>query len=171
MTLTRQQALAGAAIVMGSIATGAAVRAGTQAMQASKRGDTQTALHQERNYRVSAKRIYDALLVSRTFAAFSHAPAQIDPVAGGAFSLFGGLIIGRNLELVPNARIVQGWRSDQSWDPGVYSIVRFEIVERDEQTLLVLDQTGFPAGTYNHLYAGWKAHYFEPLAAYFGLRR
>ena len=36
---------------------------------------------------------------------------------GGAFSIFGDYIIGWQLELVPNQRIVQAWR-ETSWDPG-----------------------------------------------------
>src|SRR2546423_15718166 len=34
------------------------------------------------------------------------APTQISREAGGAFSLFGGHIVGRHIELVPNERIV-----------------------------------------------------------------
>jgi activator of HSP90 ATPase len=37
------------------------------------------------------------------------APTQISREVGGAFSLFGGIIVGRHIELVPNERIVQAW--------------------------------------------------------------
>ena len=33
---------------------------------------------------------------------FSGMPAEIDPKAGGAFTLFGGMIVGRNIELITN---------------------------------------------------------------------
>ena len=100
-----------------------------------------------------------------TFSAFSGAPARIDPTAGGAFSLFGGLINGRNIELVPNERIVQAWRPGD-WTAGVYSLVRMELVARGEQTQIVLDHSGFPEGSYEHLNSGWKSHYWDPLAKY-----
>jgi activator of HSP90 ATPase len=106
------------------------------------------------------------LLDSAAFAAFTHGPAHIDPVAGGAFSLFGGQIVGRNIELVPRTRIVQAWRSDRSWEPGVYSIVEFQLSGGEDETVLALRHTGFPEGTHDHLYAGWQAHYFDPLGAY-----
>jgi activator of HSP90 ATPase len=48
---------------------------------------------------------------------------------GGAFTLFGGYITGRHVELVPNDRIVQAWRTG-GWAPGVYSIAKFELVEQ-----------------------------------------
>jgi hypothetical protein len=39
------------------------------------------------------------------------------PQSRGAFNTFGGLIEGRNVELIPNRRIVQAWRPAH-WDPG-----------------------------------------------------
>jgi hypothetical protein len=47
---------------------------------------------------------------------------------GGAFTLFGGHITGRHIELVPDQRIVQAWRV-VDWIPVVYSIVKFELTE------------------------------------------
>ncbi|MGC2769372.1 MAG: SRPBCC domain-containing protein [Candidatus Acidiferrum sp.] len=92
-------------------------------------------------------------------------PADIDPKAGGAFSMFGGLIVGRNVELLPNKRIVQAWRPSH-WDPGVYSIVRFQLKPQGSGTKVVLDHIGFPQGDYDHLEAGWRAHYSDGLAKY-----
>src|SRR5262249_28340806 len=94
--------------------------------------------------------------------AFTSMPAEIDPKAGGAFSMFGGLIVGRNVELVPNQRIVQAWRP-ASWDPGVYSIVKFELEAHGPRTTVVLDHTGFPEGSFRHLDSGWYGRYWEPL--------
>jgi activator of HSP90 ATPase len=81
---------------------------------------------------------------------------------GGAFSLFGGYIKGRHIELVPAVRIVQGWRAG-SWNPGVYSIAKFELVEQGSGTKIVFDHTGFPKGTAEGLASGWKANYWQPL--------
>ena len=93
------------------------------------------------------------------------APTQISQDLGGTFSLFGGHIIGRHLELVPNQRIVQGWRV-VTWDPGVYSIARFELNPQGSGTKLVFDHTGFPVGLAKHLADGWKEHYWEPMQKY-----
>jgi activator of HSP90 ATPase len=81
---------------------------------------------------------------------------------GGLFTLFGGYITGRNVELVPNVRIVQAWRTG-GWPAGTYSIARFELVEQGAGTKIVFDHTGFPKGAAERLAAGWKAHYWEPL--------
>jgi activator of HSP90 ATPase len=58
---------------------------------------------------------------------------------------------------------VQAWRP-QDWPPGVYSIVKFELVERGTETLLRFDHTGFPAGEADSLAAGWKLNYWQPMA-------
>jgi activator of HSP90 ATPase len=93
-------------------------------------------------------------------------PAEIDPKAGGAFTTFGGQIEGRTVELVANQRVVQAWRPTH-WDPGVYSIVRFELKPQGAGAIVVLDHTGFPEGDFDHLTWGWNAHYWEPLKKFF----
>ena len=84
---------------------------------ASAPNQARTSIHYDLNFKVSPERFYDTILDQAKFAAFSGAPAAIDPTVGGAFFLFGKLIVGRNVELLPNVRIVQAWRP-ASWDPG-----------------------------------------------------
>jgi activator of HSP90 ATPase len=122
-----------------------------------------TSLHQEIAIEAPPAKIYQALLSSKLFTAFSGAPATIDPKVGGAFSLFGGQVVGRNVELVANKRIVQAWRPLGDFPDGVYTLVKFELTPKGKGTLLVLDHTGFPPGHYDHLYAGWGEHYWVPL--------
>ena len=126
-----------------------------------------TSLHQEIEFNAAPRRIHDLLLDAKGFSAFTGDAAEVAPNAGQAFSLFGGRITGRNVELVPPERIVQAWRS-ASWEPGVYSVVRFGLAARSAKTLLVLDHTGFPEGLGEHLAAGWREHYWEPLGKFLG---
>ena len=120
-------------------------------------------IHQETVFEASPSRVYEVLTGSKEFSRMSGgAPAVIDPRSGGEFSCFGGMIVGRNLECVPAQRVVQAWRA-KSWEPGAYSIVRFELRAEGAKTRLVLDQTGFPDGQGAHLSQGWHANYWEPL--------
>jgi activator of HSP90 ATPase len=121
-----------------------------------------TYLHQEMEIKASRQRIYDVLLDSKQFAAFTGMPAEINREAGGAFSIFGGLIVGRNVELVARERIVQAWRP-ADWEAGVYTLVRFELKEWGTQTKIILDHTGFPEGNFRHFDSGWYLRYWEPL--------
>jgi activator of HSP90 ATPase len=123
-------------------------------------------IHQEVTFNARAARIYDALTDARQFAAVTGgAPAEIDAEPGGAFSCFGGMIVGRNVELVPGKRLVQAWRVG-NWPEGVFSVVRFELRDEGTQTRLVFDQHGFPAEQQSHLEGGWHKMYWEPLRRY-----
>jgi activator of HSP90 ATPase len=88
--------------------------------------------------------------------------AEISREVGGALTIFGGHIVGRQVELVPNQRIVQAW-GVVDWTPGAYSIAKFEPSEEGAATKLVFDHTGFPHGIAEHLASGWEEHYWGPL--------
>jgi len=127
---------------------------------------TAEAIHQVAVFNASRARVYAAIMDDTQFSKVTGGqPAAIDRAVGGAFTLFGARIKGRNVELVPNERIVQAWRSE-GWEPGLYSIARFELVAQGTSTKLVFDHTGFPKGQAEHLATGWKANYWDPLAKY-----
>jgi activator of HSP90 ATPase len=158
--------IARAAFGLGGLAAGmelcAQARPSVNEIRGASPRDPRTSLRRETTLKAAPQRIYEALLDSRQFAAFSGLPADVDPRPGGAFTLFGGLIVGRNVELTLNTRIVQAWRPTH-WEPSVYSIVRFDLESSNGGTRVVLDHTGFPEGEYDHLYSGWTSHYFDPL--------
>jgi activator of HSP90 ATPase len=121
------------------------------------------AIQQEVIFKASPKRVYDALLDSKSFSEFSGgAPAEISRDPGGTLSCFGGMITGRNVELIPNQRIVQAWRAG-NWPEGVYSIVKFELTTQGSDTKLTLHHAGYPEGNRDHLESGWRKMYWEPL--------
>jgi activator of HSP90 ATPase len=168
---TRRQMIARAAIAVGGLVTGLGAWGKTrqQTMKetpGTAANQTRTSLHLDFNLKASPQRVYEALLDSKQFAAFSGLPAEIDPKAGGAFSMFGGLIVGRNVELVPNQRIVQAWRPTH-WNAGIFSIVKFDFNSQGSETVFSVDHKGFPEGEFDHLTDGWKSHYGEPLKKYF----
>lgn len=172
---TRRQVIAGIGMTVGGLVLGL-----PKAQAATDEGISRTAesIHHENVFKASSNRVYDALIDTKQFnevtkisaakdprIALEKTPTEISPEVGGAFTLFGGIILGRNVELVPNKRIVQAWR-EFNWDPGVYSLVKFELVEQDAGTRIVFDHTGFPKGNAEHLATGWKSHYWEPLAKF-----
>lgn len=127
---------------------------------------TAEAIHQEVVIKANRKRVYEVLTDTAQFRKLSGGmDTKISREPGGAFSLFGGVITGRQIELVPGERIVQAWRSE--WAPGDYSIARFVLQNQGSDTKIVFDHTGFPQGTAEHLASGWKEHYWDGLARYF----
>jgi len=169
---TRRQAIVGVAAAFGSLVLGSAKAWAGPEEEISHAAES---IHQVAVFKAERKRVYEALTDAKQFGKVMQlgaamkggmppgaGPAEISREAGGAFSLFGGHITGRQIELVANERIVQAWRAG-SWNPGHYSIARFELVEQGSGTKIVFDHTGFPNGQAEHLAAGWKGNYWEPL--------
>lgn len=170
---TRRQAIAGAIMM----SAGLAMRPEHLRAEGGEISRTAESIHQETQYSAGRDRIFDALMSTKQFDRIIHIgtgmdtsslgnePTAISREVGGAFTIFGGHIIGRNIELVPSQRIVQAWRV-VDWAPGLYSIARFELVEQGGGTRIVFDHTGFPPGLAQHLADGWKSHYWEPLTKF-----
>ena len=152
--LARRHLLIGGALAIVSVPAWAAPDKGKTA--------SLTALREEEDFTVPPHRVYEALLDEKQFATFTGAPAKIDCREGGALTLFGGAIVARNVELVPDKRIVQAWR-DTAWAAGIYSMLKFELAAKGAGTHMVLDQTGFPAGQFSDLDSGWHVHYLAPM--------
>jgi activator of HSP90 ATPase len=163
---TRRQMASGLALAFCSLATAwTALAEAPQQMQekpATAANRARTSLHEEIELKAAPQRIYEVLLDAKQFAAFTGLPAEIDPKPGGAFSMFGGQIAGRNVELVPRQRIVQAWRPTH-WYPGIYSIAAFVFRPKAGGTVVVLDHKGFPEGDFDHLEWGWHNHYWDPM--------
>jgi activator of HSP90 ATPase len=132
------------------------------------------AIHQQVLLPISADKIYAVLTNADHFqklsllatdvpaAMLTARPAVLSDEPGSAFSLFGGIIEGRQIELVPAKRVVQAWRVS-NWDAGIYSIAHFELEGHDASTKIIFDHTGFPKGMADHLASGWVSHYWEGL--------
>ena len=175
---TRRLAIAAVGMAFGGLALGS-----TKAWAGVEEEISHTAesIHQEAVFKASRKRVYEALTDTKQFnkvielsgvmksgmlSPGANQPTKISSEVGGAFTLFGGYITGRHIELVPSERIVQAWRAG-GWDAGVYSIAKFELAEQGSGTKIVFDHIGFPKGAAEHLSSGWKAHYWGPLEKFF----
>jgi uncharacterized protein YndB with AHSA1/START domain len=127
-------------------------------------------IHKEVSLVAAPERVYQLLTDSAEFALATGRPAQIDATEGGAFSIFGGYIQGRQLELVPGKRIVQSWRGID-WAPGAHSLVRLTLTPEANGTRLSVDHDAYPEGPspiypswHEHLATNWPVFYFEPFA-------
>jgi activator of HSP90 ATPase len=170
---TRRQVITGGALALSSMIVRPERAFAETGESISHAADS---IHQEPSFTASRKRVYEALTSTQQFdkatqltgvmqstaMAKMKRPTEIGQHPGGAFALFGGYIVGRHIELVPNELIVQAWRT-AGWSRGIYSIVRFELIEQGPGTKILFDHTGFPNGEAEHLAAGWKANYWQPI--------
>ena len=135
------------------------------------------AIHQTVTFPAAPERVYDALTKAEQFdqvfrlgeaaktMKLGQATTEISPDVGGAFTLFGGYIVGRHLHLERPTHIVQAWR-EVIWAPGAFSLVSFRLAAQDGGTLVTFDHAGFPQGAGPHLSIGWYGDYWDPLRKY-----
>jgi len=113
------------------------------------------------------KQIYKAWLDGKEHAAFTGEAAESDPRVGGHFTAFGDYIKGTNLELVPNKKIVQAWRTTEFSDGHGDSRLEITLEKVNGGTKVTLNHTGIPDGRGESYKDGWKKFYFRPLKKYF----
>jgi len=133
-TPTRRDVIAGLTLGLGAAAVAGA---GNRAHAAEEIARTMESIHQEVQFKASPERLYAALTDAKQFQKVvllsgavkkgmvkAPPPAQISAVVGGEFAVFGGYISGRQIELVPNVRIVQACALASSFaeEPSRYSV-------------------------------------------------
>ena len=110
--------------------------------------------------------VYDTWLDSEGHFSITESPATASNEVGGDFTVHGGDINGKNLELVPGKLIRQSWRTQQSADSDPDSELEITLEPEGTGTRLTLKHTNL-MGNGTHYKTGWVEHYFEPMKAYF----
>ncbi len=116
----------------------------------------------------SAMQLYHAWLDSATHSAMTGTQAEIDPSPDGEFSIFGGYITGKNVELLPGERIVQRWRTTEFPVKSPDSMLKVIFEETGKSTKMIIRHTKIPEGQAKDYRQGWKENYFRPMKAFFG---
>lgn len=89
------------------------------------------------------------------------------PGVGGKFTAWDGYIWGITLELDPNRRIVQSWRTIEFPVEARFSKLVLHLAEVEAGTLVTLLHSDIPPGQAEKYRQGWHEHYFEPMRQYF----
>jgi uncharacterized protein YndB with AHSA1/START domain len=120
-------------------------------------------IQQQATIPATPAQVYAILADAEALSALSGMSGQAGRSAGEEFSAFDGHVTGRQIDLVPDQRVVQAWRFPV-WEPGRYTIVRFTLAAEDGGTHLVIDQDGEPEEAdalgchqswHDHLGANW----------------
>ncbi|MFN7990781.1 MAG: SRPBCC family protein [Candidatus Micrarchaeia archaeon] len=120
------------------------------------------------DFRASPHEVYEALMDQKKHSEFTGSPARISRNIGGNFSAYGGGIHGRNIELVPDRRIVQDWHCEtEGWPEGHLSRVEFVLEKSAGGTLLRFTQSRVPDKAYEDIRDGWEEYYWKPMKAMF----
>ena len=115
----------------------------------------------------SPKEVYEAWLDSDAHSAMTGgSPTIMSNEEGKPFAAHNAYLWGKNLELVPNKKIVQTWRTTGFKSTDEDSQIEVLLEEDQEGTLLTLKHSNVPEQEI-HVEEGWVSHYFEPMTSYF----
>ena len=112
--------------------------------------------------------IYEAWLNSEGHAAMTGSPAQVDGKVGGKFTAWDGYIFGTTLDLMPDQRIVQTWRTSEFPHNAPDSRVEILLEEVEAGTKLTFIHSGMPEDQVETYRQGWDDFYYKPMKEYFG---
>lgn len=117
--------------------------------------------------RAKPEEIYEAWLSSEGHTAMTGSPANVDGNVGGQFRTWDRYIFGRTLELTPNKRIVQSWRTSEFPDDAPDSRLEVLLEEVAGGTKVTLTHSNMPKDQVDSYRQGWEDYYFKPMNQYF----
>ncbi|MCA9735161.1 MAG: SRPBCC domain-containing protein [Deferribacteres bacterium] len=122
-------------------------------------------IRQDFHVHASIETVFRALTDPILIEQWSESRAIMDSKIGTRFSLFNGYIIGQNLEIGLNKKIVQNWRA-RNWKDD--SLVSMNLIKETGGTKIELRQEGIPDQEYVSIQQGWNKFYLGKLQRFFG---
>jgi len=109
-------------------------------------------------YKIKAdvEEIWQALVDPKIIKKWGAGPAKMSEKIGFKFSLWGGDIIGKNIEVKKKKLLKQEW-SQPDWEKP--SLVKFVLTSTKNITTVKLTHTNFPIKEEKDLKNGWKDYY------------
>lgn len=108
--------------------------------------------------------IYAALTNPYTIELWSGYPAKMDTEPGSEFSLWEGDITGRNLEFIPDRKVVQEWYFGNQSEK---SIVTITIQPDRENSVVTVEHINIPDDDFSDIAEGWREYYIGAIISFF----
>jgi activator of HSP90 ATPase len=108
------------------------------------------------------KILYALYMDAKKHSMISGAPATISAKEGSKYSVHGGYIKGRNLQLVKNRLIVQTWRAEGWSKDDIDSTFIIHLEQKGKNVVLYAIHANVPDKHAGHLAKGWFDHYWNP---------
>src|SRR5580704_15043814 len=129
-------------------------------------------IEQSVSFNATPAKLYELFMDSAKHSAATGMPAKVSRKVGGKWSAFGGMILGKNLLLISNRRIVQAWRSAE-WkkaDADSILVVSFEKAAGGVATVHLV-HVGVPSYDHQGVTQGWVKFYWHPWKEYLAARK
>jgi len=116
----------------------------------------------------TASEIYNAWLSSDGHSVITGSPAKVDGKIGGKFTAWDGYIFGTTLELTPDQRIVQAWRTSEFADDAPDSHLEISLEDVEGGAKVTLTHSDMPEDQVDSYRQGWEDFYFKPMREFYG---
>lgn len=120
----------------------------------------------KKTFRINAETsdVYAALTNPYTIELWSGYPAEMSQVPGSEFSLWEGDITGKNIEFIPDRKLVQEWYFGDQQEK---SIVTINILPEGGNSVVSVEHTNIPDDDFNDIAEGWREFYIGAIISFF----
>jgi activator of HSP90 ATPase len=119
-------------------------------------------IHQSVTLRAKAVKLFNTFLDPKAHAAVVGSKVSITRREGARWKAFDGMLLGRNLRIVPGRLIVQSWRSS-GWKSGdADSILVLAFSDTPKGGRIDLTHVNVPGHDHKGVTEGWKKYYWRP---------
>jgi activator of HSP90 ATPase len=116
-------------------------------------------------FRVKAtvEKVWGAMVKVEEMQKWGAGPAVMDDQVGREFKLWGGDVWGKNIEVIPQQRLVQEWFGGK-WDKP--SVVAMFLTQKPGETVIDVYHEGVPQVEREAVKDGWDRYYWGPIKKY-----
>jgi len=117
-------------------------------------------------FKASPEELFAIFTDSKKHSAATGAKAIVSAKRGAKWSAFDGMILGRNLVVVPGHMIVQAWRASHWKESDLDSILILSFSKAPGGGKIDLVHLGVPQHDHKGVTKGWPLYYWVPWKAY-----
>ena len=113
-------------------------------------------------FKASPEELFAIFTDSKKHSAATGGKASVSAKAGAKWRAFDGMILGKNLAVVPGRMIVQAWRASHWKDSDLDSILVMNFSKAPGGGRVDLVHVGVPQHDHKGVTKGWPQYYWEP---------
>jgi len=125
-----------------------------------------TPIVQSVTFKASPEELFAIFSDSKKHSAATGAKASVSAKPGARWTAHGGMILGKNLVVVPGRMIVQAWRAAHWKISDLDSILMMTFSDAPGGGKIDLVHAGVPEHDHQGVSKGWPQYYWKPWRAY-----
>ena len=107
--------------------------------------------------------VWQAFADPKVIDGWGGGPAKMSEEVEFEFEVWGGDVHGKNIEVIPNKKLVQEWFGGK-WDKP--SIATFILSFKDNETRIDFTNIDVPDAEFSDIEKGWRDYYLGPIKEY-----